>query len=143
MVVALEMHIALQPLSKAGSISPTMEEDVEQLLLKRQYSQAFRRLLNRYSNKVFRMACVMLKDRGRAEEVTQDIFVKIWQALPDFDGRAAVSTWLYAIARNACLSALRSESYRKTVPLDEAKAVAIKNTSAVDISVHQCLSRLP
>ena len=55
------------------------------------------------------MAIMYLKDQDRAEEVTQDIFLKLWQVLPAYDGRAAPSTWLYTIARNTCLSALRSE----------------------------------
>ena len=44
-----------------------------------------------YQGKVFRMALVILRDSGRAEEVTQDIFLKLWRALPAYDGRAAVS----------------------------------------------------
>jgi RNA polymerase sigma-70 factor (ECF subfamily) len=89
-----------------------------------------------------RMAVVLLKDESRAEEVTQDIFLKIWRILPDFDGRAAVSTWLYTIARNTCLSALRSESYRKTMPLDRFSEPTVSNTAPRDIALDQGLSRL-
>src|SRR5262245_5321989 len=97
-----------------------MVGDVRQLLLARRYREALERLLDRHEQQVFRMALVMLKDRGRAEEVTQDVFLKLWKALPAYDGRALPSTWLYSIARNTCLSALRAESYRKTVGLDRA-----------------------
>jgi RNA polymerase sigma-70 factor, ECF subfamily len=120
-----------------------MEDDVQQLLQKRSYQQAFQRLLDLYSNKVLRLAVVFLKDAGRAEEVSQDIFMKVWQALPHFDGRAAVSTWLYTIARNTCLSALRSESYRRTMPLDRLPEPTVANTAPRDIALEQCLSRLP
>jgi RNA polymerase sigma-70 factor (ECF subfamily) len=58
------------------------------------------------------MAVAMLRDRGRAQDVTQDVFFKLWRALPSYDGRAALSTWLYAIARNTCLTAVRAETYR-------------------------------
>jgi RNA polymerase sigma-70 factor (ECF subfamily) len=119
-----------------------MGDDLEQLLQKRSYQQAFQRLLDLYSSKVLRMAVVLLKDDGRAEEVTQDIFLKIWRTLPDFDGRAAVSTWLYTIARNTCLSALRSESYRKTMPLDRFPEPTVPNTAPRDIALDQGLSRL-
>ena len=87
-----------------------MDEDVRHLLEQRRYSHALERLLNLYETKVFRMALGILNDAGRAEEVTQDIFLKLWQALPAYDGRASLGTWLYAIARNTCLSASRSES---------------------------------
>jgi RNA polymerase sigma-70 factor (ECF subfamily) len=59
------------------------------------------------------MAVAMLRDRWRAQEVTQDIFLKLWRALPSYDGRAALSTWLYTIARNTCLTAVRAETYRR------------------------------
>src|SRR5438876_1093343 len=98
-----------------------MDEDVRELLEKHRYPQALERLLNLYENKVFRMALMFLKEAARAEEVTQEIFLKLWQALPDYDGRASPGTWLYAIARNTCLSAARSEAYRKTVPLEAAR----------------------
>ena len=91
-----------------------MSDDVQQLLQKRRYSAAFEQLLDLYGKKVFRMAVMMMHDAGRAEEVTQDIFLKLWQALPAYDGRASPSTWLYTIARNTCLSVLRAESYRQS-----------------------------
>src|SRR5438093_2725143 len=101
-----------------------MDEDVQNLLQERRYAEALEQLLNRYETKVFRMALVYLKDTTRAEEVTQDIFLKLWQVLPDYDRRASPGTWLYTIARNTCLSAHRSDSYRKTIPLDECSEPA-------------------
>ena len=104
---------------------------------------AFERLLDRYQEKVFRLAVSMLKDAARAEEVTQDIFLKLWQALPAYDGRAALSTWLYAIARNTCLSALRSESYRRTLPLDQSAEPCTPETASKTLEIEQLLARLP
>jgi len=121
-----------------------MDEDVQHLLQERQYAEALERLLHRYQTKVFRMAFVFLKNPTRAEDVTQDIFVKLWQALPDYDGRASPGTWLYTIARNTCLSALRSDSYRKTVPLDaSSESAAPSYIQPKDISLAQCINRLP
>jgi RNA polymerase sigma-70 factor, ECF subfamily len=125
-----------------------MDEDVQSLLQKHRHRQAFERLLDLYEVKVFRMAVMFLRDRGRAEEVTQDIFLKLWQVLPAYDGRAAPSTWLYTIARNTCLSALRSEAHRKTVPFDSiTEPVAAEETGGRDvldrIELERCLERLP
>jgi len=124
-----------------------MDEGIERLLKKGRRREAFEGLLDAYEGKVFRMALMFLKDRGRAEEVTQDIFLKLWQVLPAYDGRAAPSTWLYTIARNTCLSALRSETLRKALPLDwitEPQAVET-GTSGVwnKMQLAQCLERLP
>ena len=121
-----------------------MDEDVQHLLQERQYAEALEVLLNRYERKVFRMALVFLKDPTRAEDVTQDIFLKLWQALPDYDGRASPGTWLYTIARNTCLSAARSDSYRKTVPLDATfEPAAPPWAQAGDMELAQCIDRLP
>jgi RNA polymerase sigma-70 factor (ECF subfamily) len=125
-----------------------MDEDVQSLLQKHRRRQAFERLLDLYEVKVFRMALMFMRDRGRAEEVTQDIFLKLWQVLPAYDGRAAPSTWLYTIARNTCLSALRSEARRKTLPLDSIpEPVAAEATGGSDalsrIELERCLERLP
>jgi RNA polymerase sigma-70 factor (ECF subfamily) len=125
-----------------------MDEDVQSLLQKHRYRQAFERLLGLYEVKVFRMAVMFLRDRGRAEEVTQDIFLKLWQVLPAYDGRAAPSTWLYTIARNTCLSVLRSEAHRKTLPYDSitepAAAEAIGGSTVLNrIELERCLERLP
>jgi RNA polymerase sigma-70 factor, ECF subfamily len=120
-----------------------MDVDVQELLEARRFDDALERLLDLYQKKVFRMALAMLRDAGRAEEVTQDVFLKVWRALPSYDGRATASTWLYTIARNTCLSAIRSESYRATVPMVTSAEPLAANTAVRDASLAQCLSRLP
>ena len=120
-----------------------MGGDVEELLRARRYDEALERMLQDYQGKVFRMALTILRDAGRAEEVTQDVFLKLWRALPAYDGRAAVSTWLYTIARNTCLTAVRAAGYRRTSPLDEATEPGAAPTTALKVSVDQCLARLP
>ena len=120
-----------------------MQEDIRQLLQRRMFDEALERLLDGYEQKVYRMAVAMLKDAGRAEETTQDIFLKVWRALPSYDGRAAPSTWLYAIARNTCLSVLRSEAYRRTTPLDDVSEPAAPWAAGVEVDWERLLARLP
>ncbi len=120
-----------------------MGDDVQRLLQQRRYDDALEALMARYEQKVFRMAVAMLRDAGRAEEVAQDVFVKVWRAFPTYDGRAAVSTWLYAIARNTCLSAVRSESYRRTATLEEVPEPAAPASEPNGVEWDRYLSRLP
>jgi RNA polymerase sigma-70 factor (ECF subfamily) len=125
-----------------------MPEDIQALLEKHRYRLAFERLVELYEVKVFRLAVMFMKDTSRAEEVAQDIFLKLWQVLPAYDGRAAPSTRLYTIARNTCLSALRSEAHRKTRPLDSiAESVATGVAGGSDVlnrvELERCLGRLP
>src|SRR5437763_11250921 len=119
-----------------------MDEDVQELLGRRAYTAAFEQLLALYEKKVFGMALAFLKDAARAEEVTQDVFLKLWQALPAYDGRAAPGTWLYTIARNTCLSVARAESYRKTLPLGELCEPVAPTGGAGDLELAQCIDRL-
>jgi RNA polymerase sigma-70 factor (ECF subfamily) len=108
-----------------------MEDDrLHELVRQRSYGEAFEGLLDLYQDRVFRLAFSYTRDRGRAEELAQDVFVRMWQVLPRFDGRAALSTWLYAITRNTCLSALRYDARRRMWPLEEARERAAGGGSA-------------
>lgn len=121
-----------------------MDDDVQDLLRRRRYADAFEQLLNRYEAKVFRLALALLRDAARAEDATQETFLKLWRALPDYDARASPGTWLYTIARNTCLSAFRSDSYRKTLPLDAiSEPAAPARPLLADMEVERCLERLP
>jgi RNA polymerase sigma-70 factor (ECF subfamily) len=121
-----------------------MDEDVQHLIRQGRCREALEHLLERYETKVFRMAVAFLKDPARAEDITQDIFIKLWQGLPDYDGRASLGTWLYAIARNTCLSFLRSESYRRAHALETAREPAAPaQPGMADFELAQLLDRLP
>jgi RNA polymerase sigma-70 factor (ECF subfamily) len=79
-----------------------------ELVREERRDEAIALLLPAFRRKVFGLAYSFLRDREAAEDVTQEVFIKVWRALPGFDGRAAMSTWIYTIARNASLSALRA-----------------------------------
>jgi RNA polymerase sigma-70 factor (ECF subfamily) len=55
-----------------------------------------------------------LVGRGEAEDLTQEVFVKVNRGLPDFKGDAKLSTWIYRIATNVATDRLRSRSFRET-----------------------------
>ena len=133
----------VQPPSAPPRINAGMQDDVRELLQRRRYDEALERLFDLYGRKVYRMALAMLKDTGTAEEVTQDTFVKIWRAFPSYDGRAAPSTWLYTIARNTCLSAVRRASLRRTTPIEQAPEPHAAITASSGIDWERCLARLP
>jgi RNA polymerase sigma-70 factor, ECF subfamily len=79
-------------------------------------------LMERYRQKVMHLAVSIVRDAALAEDLSQTVFVKAWQALPKFDGRASLSTWLYTITRNTCLTAVERE--RRIVPLEDFNEVA-------------------
>ena len=104
--------------------TPAMERDADLLAALRPGDRhaVLEGLMDRYRQKVMHLAVSIVRDPALAEDMSQTIFVKVWQALPKFDGRAALSTWLYTIARNTCLTAVERE--RRIVPLEDFAEVA-------------------
>jgi RNA polymerase sigma-70 factor, ECF subfamily len=80
--------------------------DVIALLRAEGRERAFALLLPRYEHKVYRLCCALLRDSSQAQDAAQESLVRIWKALPDYDGRASLSSWIYAITRNRCLTAI-------------------------------------
>jgi len=83
----------------------------------------FEQLYMKYRSKVFSTAYRMLSNRADAEDVTQDVFVKVFKKLKSFRGDSAVSTWIYRIAVNACLDFRRRRRLRQAVSLDDGMEV--------------------
>ena len=75
-------------------------------------------LFERYAPALLRFAARLLSDRNTAEEVTQEVFVKVISRAHQYDGRAEVSSWLFAIAANACRDHRRRDRRATIVPLD-------------------------
>ncbi|HXP87784.1 MAG TPA: sigma-70 family RNA polymerase sigma factor [Bryobacteraceae bacterium] len=80
------------------------DQDIHEHLGAGRYRDAFELLLARYQHKVFRLSWSMLGDQTAAEEMAQDVFLQIWRVLPGYRGEASLSTWIYAITRNRCLT---------------------------------------
>lgn len=72
-------------------------------------TQSFAILIDRYKHMVFTLAMKMLNNREEAEEVAQDVFVKVYQVLPNFKGDSKFSTWLYKITYNRSLDYLKKQ----------------------------------
>ncbi len=98
-------------------------------------THAFAVLVNRYKYMVFTLAMKVLKNREEAEEVSQDVFVKMYQALQTFKGDSKFSTWLYKIAYHRSLDYLKKQGRNlTTTSLDEfteQQIPSLENTLAV------------
>ena len=64
--------------------------------------QAFQELVDRYKDLVFALIARTVQDRSRAEDLAQDVFLRVHRGLPYFRGEARLSTWLYRIVANVC-----------------------------------------
>ena len=83
-------------------------------------------LFARHHVRVFRFVLRLVRHEATAEDLISEVFLDVWRQAGRFEGRAAVSTWLLAIARFKALSALRR---KPEAELDEETAEAIEDTS--------------
>ena len=77
---------------------------------------AFRVLVERYMKTIYAVALDMTGDHHDAEDISQDVFIKAFGALPGFRGRASVSTWLYRMTVNACIDRSRKKAWKAMKP---------------------------
>lgn len=73
---------------------------------------AFEQLYRQNLDRVYAVCLRIAGDTVRAEELTQDVFVRAWEKLGSFEGKSAFSTWLHRLAVNVCLGERRSEGVR-------------------------------
>ncbi|MFC1614217.1 RNA polymerase sigma factor [Gemmatimonadota bacterium] len=69
----------------------------------------FRSLLAAYQDRVYNQAYRMLGNREEAEEAAQDVFLRIYRSLDDFRGESKISSWIFRITANVCISRLRKK----------------------------------
>jgi RNA polymerase sigma-70 factor (ECF subfamily) len=89
---------------------PSVEFDVDQEIVAQSRDgdrEAFAKLVQKYQSRVLTLAARILDNRSEAEDVAQDIFVKVFQSLHEFRGASRFSTWLYRITVNHCLNYIR------------------------------------
>jgi RNA polymerase sigma-70 factor (ECF subfamily) len=82
--------------------------------------QAVTRLLTRHQRRVYLWCYRLVRDHERALELAQDVLLSAWRHLESFGGRARFSSWLFALARNRCLSELRrsAPSFARACDID-------------------------
>jgi RNA polymerase sigma-70 factor (ECF subfamily) len=80
--------------------------------------EEFSRLVDTYSNKIYRLALKLLAHQQDAEDILQETFIKAYRGLKTFDGRSKISTWLFRIATNEALMVLRRK-HPNFISLDE------------------------
>ncbi|MCY7350730.1 MAG: sigma-70 family RNA polymerase sigma factor [Cytophagaceae bacterium] len=79
----------------------------------------FNLLVRKYQQKVYWLIRKMVIDHDDADDLTQETFIKVWLALPNFRGDAQVYTWIYRIATNECLNFLNKKKRRFFLPIGD------------------------
>ncbi len=91
----------------------------------------FASIFSEYQPKILRFVTAMV-GQFEAEDLTQEIFTRVTQALPDFRAESKVSTWLYRIATNAALDRLRSPAFKQSVKATESIGDAGEAEAEID-----------
>lgn len=96
------------------------DESDERLMLRFQGgdARAFEALVGRHRSPVFSFLVRLTADRARAEDLCQEVFLKVVKASRTWEERARFRTWLYAIARNLAVDEARRAAFRRAEPLD-------------------------
>jgi RNA polymerase sigma-70 factor, ECF subfamily len=81
--------------------------------------KAFERLYRSHVNRVFTLCTRMCGSRVRGEELTQDVFVRAWEKLPQFRGDAQFSTWIHRVAVNIVLTDRKNEARNRRRLVEE------------------------
>jgi RNA polymerase sigma-70 factor (ECF subfamily) len=113
------------PVSRTEGTDPSRRTDRELVDRARGGdARAFSELVRRHQRRLHRLALHILRDRAEAEDVTQETFVRAYNALARFDGRSEPYTWLYRITVNLSLNAIRARKSAKRVsgaPADDPR----------------------
>ena len=84
----------------------------------------FQELFRRYQSVVWRVCYSYMRNRQDAEDLTQDVFFKVYRSLPQFEGRSSFKTWLYRVAINTCQNEIRRRGRRPQEAETEIETIA-------------------
>lgn len=116
-----------------------------------QHEKAFNNIVDTYTERLYWHVRRFLCSHEDTNDLLQDIFIKVWSALPTFRGDAQLYTWLYRIATNMVLNHLRKQKFRALVSFDSAYDILEKkidedayfNGNELQRELHKAIQRLP
>lgn len=113
--------------------------------------EAFRGIVDAYTERLYWHIRRFLCSHEDTNDLLQEVFIKIWTALPTFRGESRLYTWLYRIATNEVLNHLRKQKIKALISLDSASAVLERkidedihfNGDELQRELHKAIQRLP
>lgn len=110
-------------------------------------ARAFEALVSRYRKRIFALALHITRSASEADDITQDVFLKAYRALPEFEGRSQFFTWVYRMTVNRSLNVRRDRARRGEDMLDDprlelAVAVDARSNPGREAELRQTYARL-
>lgn len=88
-------------------------------LIKKGDVRAFEILVSRHQRATFNLALRFLNDSDEAEDLAQEVFIRVYKAAETYSPDAKFTTWLYTIVRNLCFNALRQRKHAVMISMDD------------------------
>ena len=98
------------------------DETLVQEIIKSRNSAFFAVLYDRYASQVFNKCLGFAKSKVEAEDLTHDIFIKLFVKLSTFKGKAKFSTWLYSFTYNYCVNYVQRDAYKNKEVVSEVES---------------------
>jgi len=120
----------------SGAVKSTLtDEELVEHYLESQNVHFFNQLYDRYSRKVLGKSFSILKSEAKAEDATQEIFMKVLLNLSKFSGKSKFSSWLYSITYNFCIDAVRKSKKDVGVLVEDIGIYGDKADDTIDDSI--------
>lgn len=105
----------------------------------------FKQIYTDYSQKVHRLCLGYTGDSMQADDLLQEVFIKVWENLHEFRGESQVSTWVYRIAVNTCLLYLRDAKKKSNVDIEKTALKLSEDVTDKEAQIqllYKCISEL-
>ena len=127
------------------------EEILEKFSIERTRNEAFNLLISKYQEKIYWHVRRLMIDHDDADDLVQEVFIKVWKNLAKFRSDSKLYTWIYRIATNECITFLNKKKQRNQTPLDEVVeelsesliASSYFNGDKIQLKLQQALLTLP
>jgi RNA polymerase sigma factor (sigma-70 family) len=114
--------------------------------------ELFRQVLAENKDRIYRICCAYEHDKDERDDLFQQIFINVWKSLDRFEGRSAISTWIYRIAVNTSLIHFKKSAKKKNlhtvldektlnIPETEEKEEKIKTGLQIE-QLYECINML-
>ena len=102
-------------------------------------TEAFNPLMYKYQQKIYNLIYRKVRDPETAKDLCQEVFLKAWQALPNFNGQSLFYSWLYQIAVNRSIDFLRKRNRQNILGFEELPQNADETLRMTEMQLSPCV----
>lgn len=127
------------------------DRNIIELLEKKEFEGAFNAIVDSYSERLYWHIRRFLNNHDDTNDLMQDVFIKIWNSLPNFRGDSLIYTWIYRIATNEALNNINKDKNRSTLKDAQLETLVSSkieddpyfNGTALQRELHKAVNELP